>query len=129
MVQSGYGDTAGVDTLLTMMNEPYTELKHRLQAISVFGKRVANLLKAEEGQEVAPHKAYNALFTLWRYLKAASLENLEALMKKENVPNCEATPTRTAEETQQCLDASDSWKLLKNMRALDLLQLKMLSHE
>ncbi|XP_064483592.1 uncharacterized protein LOC135396511 [Ornithodoros turicata] len=137
-VQERYGDAAGVDSLVSMMQEIYTELKYTTRCIAIFGKKVASLLKAAEGQEVAAHKVYNALFALWGYLKAASLEDYGTLMRQEGVQDDEAAYVgeqirsgmcQAARKAQELLEKSETWKFFKSMRALDPLQLKSMSHE
>lgn len=61
-----------------------SSFKYSIRCTAVFGKKVASLLKVAEGQRVACHKAYNALFAHWEYLEAAPQEDIETRLKKEN---------------------------------------------
>lgn len=92
---------------------------------------MASLLKAAEGQRVACHKAYNALFALWGYFEAGAQENFEAQLKKENIARDEARQiankmkgamSKAASKALAYLENSDTWKFFKSVRCLDPLQ-------
>ncbi|XP_029838776.2 uncharacterized protein LOC115322563 [Ixodes scapularis] len=137
-VYEKYGDAACVDSLLELLNEHSIELKYCMRCIAVFGKKVASLLKAAEGQRVACHKAYNALFTLWGYLEAAAQEDFETQLKKENIAHDEAhriankmkaAMSKAASKALVYLEKSDTWKFFKSVRCLDPLQIGCLSEK
>lgn len=92
--------------------------------------------KAAEGQRVACHKAYNALFTLSGYLEAAAQEDFEAQLKKGNIAHDEAhriankmkaAMGKAASKALVYLKKSDTWKFFKSVRRLDPLQIGCLS--
>lgn len=137
-VYEKYGDAACVDSLLELLNEHSTELKYSMRCIAVFGKKVASLLKAAEGQRVACHKAYTALFTLWGYLEAAAQEDFETQLKEEDIAYDEAyqiankmkaAMSKAASKALVYLEKSDTWKFFKSVRCLDPLQIGCLSEK
>ncbi|KAH8031236.1 hypothetical protein HPB51_014072 [Rhipicephalus microplus] len=102
-----------------------------MRCITVFGKKVSSLLKAAERQRVACHKAYNALFTLWGYLEAASKEDFATQPKRENVAHnvanqieskMKAAMTKATNKAQVYLEKSNTWQFFKDVRCLDPLQ-------
>nr|XP_037275711.1 uncharacterized protein LOC119168410 [Rhipicephalus microplus] len=130
-VHQKYGEAACVDSLLKLLSEDSTELRYSMRCIAVFGKKVSSLLKAAEGERVAFHKAYNALFTLWGFLEAASKEDLATQLKRENVARNEANQieskmkaamTKAANKAQVYLEKSNTWQFFKYVRCLDPLQ-------
>ncbi|XP_037523625.2 uncharacterized protein LOC119400687 [Rhipicephalus sanguineus] len=135
-VHQKYGEAACADSLLKLLSEHSTELKYSMRCIAVFGKKVSSLLKTAEGQRVACHKAYNALFTLWGYLEAAAKEDFAAQLKREDVAHDEAhqignkmtaAMTKAANKALIYLEKSDTWKFFKDVRCLDPLQVGCLS--
>lgn len=123
-VHQKYGEAACVDSLLKLLTEHSTELKYSMRCIAVFGKKVSSLLKAAEGQRVACHKAYNALFTLWGYLEAAAKEDFAAQLKREDVAQAhhiaikmKAAMTKAANKALVYLEKSNTWKFFKDIRS------------
>lgn len=74
--------------------------------------------KAAEGQQVASYKVFNALSSLWGYLKAASLEKCIALLEEVGVM-CH----------MRWSIPDDVWKFFKSMTAVDPPQVKSMSVE
>ncbi|XP_064467665.1 uncharacterized protein LOC135378539 [Ornithodoros turicata] len=135
-VQERYRDAAEVGSLLKLLDRNFVELKYTMRCIAVFGRKIAALLEAPEGQRVACHKAYDALFTLWGYLKAAAQEDFERLLLREDVSKREASEIsrklktgmgKAAEKAEAYLEKSKPWKFFKSIRCLDPLQIKFLS--